>query len=132
MTGETNLTLLLQSMTPLLHEEPYGYVVSNEGFALAAVETFATVREAEGLTLVARAKALRAAGYDVSSEWACISLQIHSSLEAIGLTATFATKLGNAGISANVIAGYHHDHIFVQWAKRHDAMSALLALSRAT
>jgi uncharacterized protein len=132
MEGETDLARLLQSMTPILDADPYGYVVAKAEFALARIETFATVQEAEGLTIIAKASALRGVGYEVTSEWARISLKIHSSLQAVGLTAAFATALGKVGVSANVIAGYYHDHIFVQWDRRHDAMSALLALSRSS
>ncbi|WP_229764900.1 ACT domain-containing protein, partial [Vibrio cholerae] len=40
-------------------------------------------------------------------------------------TAAFATKLAEHGISANVIAGYYHDHIFVQKEKAQQALQAL-------
>lgn len=130
MPGVTDLKVLLQSMTPVLDDTAYGYVVAKPGQALAASDVFATVTEAEGQTIVSKVTMLRNAGYDVTSEWARITLEIHSSLEAVGLTAAFATALGEAGVSANVIAGFYHDHIFVQWDKRHDAMSALSDLSR--
>lgn len=54
-----------------------------------------------------------------------ITLTVHSSLEAVGLTAAVSTKLASKGISANVIAAYYHDHIFVQSSK---ADAGLLAL----
>jgi hypothetical protein len=46
------------------------------------------------------------------------------------MTAALAKALTEAGISANVVAAYHHDHIFVPWARRHDALAALEALAR--
>jgi len=60
-----------------------------------------------------------------------ITLDIHSSLEAVGLTAAFATALGNEGISANVVAAYYHDHIFVPAVDAGRAVAALQALSQA-
>jgi len=66
-----------------------------------------------------------------SDPWARISLTVHSDLAAVGLTAAFAGALGREGISCNVIAGYHHDHLFVQWDRRFDAVAALGALARA-
>lgn len=61
--------------------------------------------------------------------WARITLGVHPSLAAVGLTARVAAALAERGIAANVIAGYHHDHVFVPWARRDEAMRALSALS---
>lgn len=126
--GETDLKVLLRTMEPVLHPDPYGYGLW-DGDVLP-VEPFATVREAEGMTVIAPLAEMRAAGM-VSEPWARISLTVHSDLQAVGLTAAFATALGREGISCNVIAGYHHDHLFVQWDRRGDAMMALRELSRA-
>ena len=60
----------------------------------------------------------------------CITLQVHSSLEAVGLTAVFSTRLAERGISANVVAGYYHDHIFVQSDYAETALDALRKLSQ--
>lgn len=56
-------------------------------------------------------------------------MMVHSSLEAVGMTAAMATALTRAGISANVVAAYHHDHVFVPWTRREDAVAALRALT---
>lgn len=126
--GVTDLDVLLRTMEPVLYPEPYGLGVWEGGVLL--IEPFATVREAEGLTVVAPLAELRAAGM-ASDPWARISLTVQSDLAAVGLTAAFATALGRKGISCNVIAGVHHDHLFVQWDRRSGAMAALRALSRA-
>ncbi len=133
MSGETNLAILLRSMTPVLHDEPYGFcVTTDEVSPEVAVKAFAVIREQEGTILVATKSQLAKAGYNENDSWARISLEIHSSLSAVGLTAAFATKLGEKNISANVIAGYYHDHIFVQWDKRHAALAALQEFSQQT
>lgn len=124
--AESNLAILLRTMEPVLHPDPYGYGVWTDGVLL--IEPFATVSEAEGLTVVAPLAELRAAGMR-SEPWARISLTVQSDLAAVGLTAAFATALGAEGISCNVIAGYHHDHLFVQWDRRGDALAALRQLS---
>lgn len=124
--GERDLTVLLRTMRPVLHEVPYGYAVWTGALPFAA---FATVAEDEGLTVIAELSVLQAAGL-ASAPWARISLTVHSDLAAVGLTAAFATVLAEAGISANVVAGYHHDHLFVPWEARHRAMAALKSLSR--
>ncbi len=133
MSGETDLAVLLRSMKPVLHDEPYGYVVaSGQPNPMMVEHAFAVIREPEGTTLVAKLSQLKRAGLNSPEEWARISLEIHSSLSAVGLTAAFATKLGSRNISANVIVGYYHDHIFVQWNRRHDALQALQEFSQAT
>ena len=58
-----------------------------------------------------------------------ISLRVHSSLEAVGLTAAIAGKLASKGISANVIAAFHHDHILVPTRQAEDALAALKEIS---
>jgi uncharacterized protein len=52
-------------------------------------------------------------------------LTVNSALEAVGLTAAFATALGNSGISCNVVAGACHDHIFVPLELADAAMHVL-------
>jgi uncharacterized protein len=125
--AETDLAVLLRTMEPVLYPEPYGFAVWD---AALPFRPFATVAEAEGLTVVAPLAEMRAAGM-VSDPWARISLTVHSDLAAVGLTAAFAVALGREGISCNVIAGVHHDHLFVQWDRREDAVAALRALSHA-
>jgi uncharacterized protein len=127
MAAVTDLAELLRDMTPVLHPEPYGYVVSEHTQLLGTA--FAVIREDEGVTVVATSRVLEDANLGPAQEWARITLQIHSSLDAVGLTAVFAKALGDHDISANVIAGVHHDHIFVQWGRRHDALQALQNLS---
>jgi uncharacterized protein len=126
MSGETNLEILLASMEPTLHESPYGFLtLPNEQPLVGINEVFAVIRETEGVTLVAPIDELQKMGVASELQWARITLTIHSSLSAVGLTAAFARALGDRGISANVIAGYFHDHILVQWHLRHEAMAAL-------
>lgn len=129
MTGISDLAQLLASMRPVLHDAPYGIVTVAGGSPPAG--TFATVAEEEGLTLIAPTEALTAAGHDPGPPWARISLSVHSDLAAVGLTAAFARALADRGISANVVAGFHHDHIFVQWPLRAAALDALKGLSHA-
>jgi hypothetical protein len=61
---------------------------------------------------------------------AWITLTAHSDLRAIGLTAAFSAALSKAGISCNVIAGAHHDHIFVPETQAAEAIAVLKELQR--
>lgn len=128
--GETGLAQLLRSLEPVLDEFEYGFGVIPAGSAIPpGVIPLGTFREAEGLTLIAPAAQLAAAGVAHAPGWARISLKVHSSLAAVGLTAAIATALTAAGISANVVAAYHHDHIFVPWARRQEALDVLRRLA---
>jgi uncharacterized protein len=131
MSGETNLEILLASMEPILHESPYGFLtVPNEQPLTGINDVFAVIREAEGVTIVAPIDQLQRMGFASELQWARITLTVHSSLSAVGLTAAFAKALGDKGISANVIAGYFHDHILVQWQFRNEAMAALASFKK--
>jgi uncharacterized protein len=59
-----------------------------------------------------------------------ITLTIHSSLEAVGLTAAVSQELTNAGISCNVVAAYYHDHLFVAIEDAERAIEVLTAMSQ--
>ncbi|MDG1871652.1 MAG: ACT domain-containing protein [Flavobacterium sp.] len=57
-------------------------------------------------------------------------MTIHSSLEAVGLTAAFSKALSENGISCNVVAAFYHDHIFVDVKDTDKAMAVLNAFSQ--
>jgi uncharacterized protein len=66
--------------------------------------------------------------YDYVAAW--ITLRVHSALDAVGLTAAVATALAAAGLSCNVVAGYHHDHLFLPYDHAETAMRVLHDLTR--
>ena len=134
MSGITNLRTLIASLQPKLHDAEYVFVTRpgtkyGDGVELNPI---ATVQESEGLTLVVRKETALAAGADFDGVFRMITLQVHSSLEAIGLTAAVAGVLAERGISANVIAGFHHDHVFVPATMADDAIAALSAMEADT
>ena len=129
MAATTDLTDLLRTMQPDLHAEPYGFALAPSGHA--APGGFARICEAEGLTVIATLSELEQMGLSAPQPWARISLTVHSDLAAVGLTAAFARALAAVGISANVVAGFYRDHMFVPWDRRHDALLALKDLSNA-
>ena len=106
----------MTTLRPRLYSERYAFE-AQDGAALG--DAFALIREDEGLT------AIRA---HPNGEWARISLEVHSSLSAVGLTAALSSALADAGISANIIAALRHDHLFVPWDRREEALRCLEAL----
>ena len=98
--------------------------------ALQGRQPIGSFREQEGLSVIIERDTARALGLEYSYVAAWITLTIHSSLEAVGLTAAFATALAEAGISCNVVAGYYHDHLFVALEDAEKAMQVLHDLAR--
>ncbi len=130
MPGETDLARLLATLDPDLHGAEYVVVSVLEGLApdLQQVDWFAAVQEPEGLTLVLTREEAEAAALPYEGVFRRITLQVESSLEAVGLTAAVAGRLALEGISANVIAAFHHDHLLVPAAHAERALTSLRAL----
>ena len=80
------------------------------------------------LTVVLARENAAAAGLPFVFEAAWLKLAVHTSWEAVGLTAAVAACLAEAGIPANVLAGYHHDHVLVPLERADEAVAALRSL----
>ena len=130
-TGNTNLGELLQHMQPVLHDDTYVFacVAPEELDKIPRELTIGEFREVEGITVIlAKEEAIRLQlSYQYEAAW--ITLNVHSSLAAVGLTAAFSTELAKHGISCNVVAGYYHDHLFVDKAQAATAIEKLRNLS---
>ncbi|MCC3771227.1 ACT domain-containing protein [Streptomyces sp. UNOC14_S4] len=129
MAGESDLRTLLSGMSP--EPNPGRYVFTTvEGGVPSGLGPVVTVAEREGTTLVVRQEEADAAGmaYDYVAGW--ITLTVHSALDAVGLTAAVAKELADAGLSCNVVAGFHHDHLFVPHEHVDRAMAVLEDLAR--
>ena len=129
MAGETSLATLLRSMSPQLNAGEYVFCTLRDGTLPAGLDIIGSFREQEGLTVILERSHAEKAGFSFDYIAAWITLNVHSALEAVGLTAAFATALGKAGISCNVIAGYFHDHLFVGQADAERAVQVLQDLA---
>ena len=126
--GETDIDKLIAGMEPVLDPPAYVFTAVPAGQPVP-VTPLMRFSEAEGDTLILTEGDADRLGLVHGGAFRRISLTVHSSLEAVGLTAAFAGCLAQAGISANVVAGYYHDHIFVPADQADAAMVALTALS---
>lgn len=127
MAGETDLNKLLASLTPQLMAGDFVFCTIPDACYgdFADLLPLASFQEAEGLTLLIPRQNADNAGVNYEGMFKGIRLKVHSSLEAVGLTAAVSSKLARRGISANMMAAYYHDHIFVPAEKAEDALSAL-------
>jgi hypothetical protein len=121
MTGETDLPTLLATLDPHLAPGRWRFVTG----AAAPADALMTFREAEGVTAI-----IPAAAADPDA-FRLITLRVHSSLHAVGLTAAVSARLTAIGVPANIVAAFHHDHLFVPEADAERALAALRDLSRA-
>lgn len=129
MTGETNLSILLQNMKPELHEGEFVYSLVPSLQKAYELEALCIFQEAEGITVILPKSKADAAALPYPMTCAWITLTVHSSLEAVGLTAAVSKALTEAGISCNVVAAFYHDHIFVPIQDAERAMQALRKIS---
>lgn len=131
MSGEKDLDTILDSLTPKLSTEEFVFCTFAEGRYgdHAILDPIVCVTEEEGLTLVLSRDQADLSDLPYGTVFRRLTLQVHSSLDAVGLTAAVATRLAEQGISANVVAGYYHDHIFVPAERAQEALGALSRLS---
>ena len=124
MAGETDLGRMLASID--VERRPGRFTFVTGEWPGLADRSHAIVDEVEGRTFVVPVDAARSAGAPVEFELAWLTLTVHSSLDAVGLTAAFSRALADAGVACNVLAGYHHDHLLVP----HDHVDTAMAVIR--
>lgn len=131
MAGERDLDALLAGLDPVLHPEELVWCTVPAGEPVPDVATFARIQEDDGTTLVVPPEAAARLGLAHEVPSRRIELRVHSDLAAVGLTAAVAGALAAEGISANVVAAFHHDHVLVPAADATRALQVLHALADA-
>ena len=129
MTGEKDLDKLLETMKPKLQPGEYVFCTVEDLNTVSAAESILVFRENEGITVIVRKELADKLGLGYSFVAAWITLTVHSSLEAVGLTAAFSKALAEKDISCNVVAAFYHDHLFVRRKDAEQAMEILNGLS---
>ena len=132
MIAETDLSVLLKNLNPVASSENYVFTTLPADKLSSTLVSVAKgmFQEREGTTLILPVTAAKQANLQFEGYYRCITCEVHSSLDAVGMTAAMSTALGNAGISANVVAAYYHDHIFVPAEKVDVALDVLTSLSK--
>jgi len=127
--GETNLDVLIQSMEPVLHDETYVFLTVENGFDTSTLTPLMRFQESEGTTLILEQRHALAAG--LAHVFACkmITLNIHSSLDAVGFLARVTARLAGLQMGVNPVSGFYHDHLFIPIDRAQDAMAELQLMS---
>jgi hypothetical protein len=128
MNGEKDLATLLKTLTAAHQPGEYVFCSVADHRALPADEIVLFFREQEGITVIVAKSLADRLGLRYSFVASWITLGVHSSLEAVGLTAAVSKALSEAGISCNVVAAFYHDHIFVNVGDAEKAMEVLKRL----
>lgn len=129
MAAETNLARLLANMQPVLNPGEYVFCTVASARQVPPELVLGSFRETEGLTMIMARQDADAYGMPYGAIMAWLTLTVHSSLAAVGLTAAVATALTHESISCNVLAAYYHDHLFVGYADATRALSTLQLLA---
>ncbi|WP_264538538.1 ACT domain-containing protein [Flavobacterium sp. N1736] len=130
MSGEKDLQQLLKSMKPELNSGDYVFckIEKQEQIDLDHIVMF--FKEKEAITLILKKEIADKLSLEYSVVMSWITLTVHSSLEAVGLTAAFSKALSQNGISCNVVAAFYHDHIFVNKKDAERALEILNSFSK--
>jgi uncharacterized protein len=124
----SELTRLLGTIEPKLHAGVYAFTSVPPGTDLSSVPVLSTFVESEGVSVILPEAAARALRWPILFSAAWITLTVHSDLQSVGLTAAVSSALAEAQISCNVVAGVHHDHLFVPVARGEEAVAVLKRL----
>jgi len=126
---------MISGMTPKLRAGTFVFITTDDpavGASLSsdAISVFA---EDEGMSMIIPIELAKRAGLNVDHPMRCITLNVYSSLEGVGLTSAVSAALGDAAIPCNMVAAFHHDHVFVPSDMCDQAMQVLTSLqNRAT
>ena len=117
-------------MKPELNAGEYVFSLTNTREHNMAADAICLFQEKEGMTMILPKQKAEQANLPYSGIYTWITLTVHSSLEAVGLTAAVSQALTNANISCNIVAAYYHDHLFVPSKDTERALDVLQKLAQ--
>lgn len=130
MSGETNLDALIRSMSAVLVDGLYVFATVHADHPPLGIVPRMTFSEGEGTTYILLKSEAEQLGLQYEFPCRMITLNIHSSLEAVGFMARIATELAEHDMGVNPVSGFFHDHLFVPDGRESDALTALAELSK--
>lgn len=129
MGGETDLKKLIGSLECKLNDKLFVFITLGSKEIPESISPVMVFREEEGITLIATQDEAEACRLEYEFPCRMITLNIHSSLEAVGFMAKIATALAAHDMGVNPVAGFFHDHIFVPDGREKEAIDILEKLA---
>lgn len=129
-TGGRNLANLIASMQPTLQPHTYVFAKTQNQALVNKAAALMTFQESEATTLILLQTEAEQLGIDHEFPCKQITLNVHSSLEAVGFIAKIATHLSKYGMGVNPVSGFYHDHLFIAEHQADKAMQALTDLAK--
>lgn len=129
MSKDNKLSTLLANLSPQLNEGKYVFVTTELINHVPLTEIISLIQEDEGFSLILKKEVADRLNLQYSYVASWITLSLPTSLDAVGLTAAFSNELAKNKISCNVVAGFYHDHIFVDHKDTKAALSVLNSMS---
>ena len=130
--GEISLSKLLATLTATLHPPTYVFAVVKDESKLppfSEVEMLFREAKSEGITVITTQEYAESCGLEYAFPSRKITLDVTSSLDAVGFIAVVATRLAAAGMGVNPISGFYHDHLFVPLGREQDALKVIAELA---
>jgi hypothetical protein len=130
--GETSLSTLLSTLTTTLHDPTYVFITIPPASSLPSLpqnEIQLLFRESEGTTIITTLETANSRNLEYSFPCKMITLNVQSSLEAVGFMAVIATRLAGSGMGVNPVSGFWHDHLFVPVGREVEAVRVLAELA---
>ena len=130
MSGETDLDVLLASMTARLVDGVFVFATLTDSSLPIGLKPRMIFQEEEGTTLILLQSEAEAYGIDFEFPCRMITLNVHSALEAVGFIARIATELAAKGMGVNPVAGFYHDHLFIPLGREQDALEVISDIAK--
>lgn len=125
MNGEKDLQILLSSMTAQLVNDVFVFATFHDRLPPTGLFEIMRFQEAEGTTLILPEDQAIKHGIDYEYPCLMITLNVHSSLDAVGFIAKISTALAQENMGVNPVAGFFHDHLFVPVGREQDALGVI-------
>ncbi len=129
MGGQTNLDALLRTMSANLIDGLYVFATIADGKIPKGIRPRMLFQEAEGMTLILLKDEAEACGLPYEFPSRMITLEVHSSLDAVGFLARITTALARHEMGVNPVSGFFHDHLFVPDGRESEALAVLKELA---